>query len=89
MKFTPFSPELRKHSFIVASESVRKCTPSQLAKIMQECITYLSTYKFDACAVKFDGATKIFKLSKGLAKQYVSSFIAKSLRDEFQRINFD
>ena len=58
MKFTPFYPELRKHGFIVASESVSKCTPTRLANILQECIKYLSTYKFDACAVTFDGATE-------------------------------
>lgn len=57
MKFTPFSPELHKNSFIVAFEIVSKFTPSRLANILQESIKYLSTYKFDMCDVTFDGAT--------------------------------
>ena len=88
-KFAPSSPELRKHGFIVSSESVSKCNAGRLANILNDSNKCLATYNFDVIAVCSDGATENVSLFEGLGTESIQSFVDQTIIDSFPRIDFD
>ena len=58
---------MRKSSFIVASESLAKVTPTRLANIAMFSIKTLNEYGFQVSIIIADGATENNSFFKGMS----------------------
>ena len=66
LKFTPLENNLRKPSFIVASESVTKVTFGKLANMAMSSIKILSLYGFQVSMVVADGVVENNSFFEGM-----------------------
>ena len=88
-KFTPFENDLKKSSFTVASESLAKVTPGNVANMAMSSIKVLSFYGFPVYIVVADGVTENVSFFEGMISKSISLYIPSDLKNEFKYINYN